>query len=246
MQTYDIVMIAVLAVATLFGAIKGFAWQIASLASIIVSYFVAYTFRNDVAKMIQAQEPWNGFLAMLLLFAGTSFAIWVVFRLISGTIDRVRLRDFDRHMGALLGLAKGVVYCMLITMFAVSLLGPKQQEAIVNSQSGGYISKMLAATDGIVWPKEIEKILKPYLDKMEKKFDQRGSMFAGETEQGGNGGLRQGSFGLPDGFGRTGSVPVSTPNWTEGWFPQRGNQEAPQQSLQQLNNPFSTQEFFPQ
>jgi membrane protein required for colicin V production len=145
MQTYDIVMIAVLAVATIFGAIKGLAWQIASLASIVVSYTVAYTFRNDVAKMIRAQEPWNGFLAMLLLYAGTSFVIWVGFRLISGAIDRVRLKDFDRHMGALLGLGKGVVYCMLITMFAVSLLGPKQQQAIVDSKSGGYMSKIFAA-----------------------------------------------------------------------------------------------------
>lgn len=185
MQTYDIVMIAVLAVATIFGAIKGLAWQIASLASIVVSYTVAYTFRNDVAKMIRAQEPWNGFLAMLLLYAGTSFVIWVGFRLISGAIDRVRLKDFDRHMGALLGLGKGVVYCMLITMFAVSLLGPKQQQAIVDSKSGGYMSKIFAATNGIMLPKEIEQIVRPYLNKIEQRFDQRGNTIAIPTSSGG-------------------------------------------------------------
>jgi len=196
MQTYDIVMIAVLAIATLFGAIKGFAWQIASLASIVVSYAVAYTFRNDVAKMIRAQEPWNGFLAMLLLYAGTSFVIWVGFRLISGTIDRVRLRDFDRHMGALLGLGKGVVFCLLITMFAVSLLGPKQQQAIVDSKSGLYMSKIFAATNGIMLPKEIEPIVRPYLNNIEQRFDQRGNTIAAPSSSGGmkspgtqNGGL---------------------------------------------------------
>jgi membrane protein required for colicin V production len=185
MQTYDIVMIAVLAIATIFGAIKGLAWQIASLASIVVSYTVAYTFRNDVAKMIRAQEPWNGFLAMLLLYAGTSFVIWVGFRLVSGAIDRVRLKDFDRHMGALLGLGKGVVYCMLITMFAVSLLGPKQQQAIVDSKSGGYMSKIFAATNGIMLPKEIEQIVRPYLNKIEERFDQRGNTIATPTSSGG-------------------------------------------------------------
>ncbi len=61
MQTYDIIMLVVLGIATFLGAIKGFAWQVASLASIVVSYFVAYHFRSDVAKMIHAQEPWNGF-----------------------------------------------------------------------------------------------------------------------------------------------------------------------------------------
>jgi len=291
MQIYDIVMIAVLAIATIFGAIKGFAWQIASLASIIVSYIVAYTFRNDVAKMIHAQEPWNGFLAMLLLYAGSSFVIWVIFRLISSAIDGVRLRDFDRHMGALLGLAKGAVYCLLITMFAVSLLGPKQQQAIVNSRSGGYISKMLAATDGIMWPKEIEQVVRPYLNNVEKKFDQRqngmtadgssgeylpsgfgnsefpngkflskafvaggllpnGSQQSGSMGQGGDSGFGQESFGLqnsglPGGFIRSQSVPVSTPNWTDGWFPQRAEQSSPTQSAQPTTNPFNSQEFLP-
>jgi hypothetical protein len=37
METYDIVMLAVLGLATLFGFLKGFAWQVASLASLILS-----------------------------------------------------------------------------------------------------------------------------------------------------------------------------------------------------------------
>ncbi len=155
------------------GAIKGLAWQIASLASIFVSYFAAYNFRDKVAGLIQAQEPWNGFLAMLLVYAGSSFAIWVVFRLMSGVIDSFRMRDFDRHMGALLGLGKGVLMCLLITMFAVTLLGPRQQQAIVDSRSGSYISQLLAATNGFVWPKEIEQIVRPYLNQIEQRLDQR-------------------------------------------------------------------------
>ncbi len=110
---------------------------------------------------------------MLLLYAGSSFAIWVVFRLISNTIDQVRLRDFDRHMGALLGAGKGVLFCILITMFAVSLLGPRQQQSIINSRSGGYIAQILSAANGIVLPKEIEPIVRPYLNGIEQKFDNR-------------------------------------------------------------------------
>ena len=44
MQPYDIVMIVVLAGATLFGFWKGMAWQIASLASLVLSTFVAWHF----------------------------------------------------------------------------------------------------------------------------------------------------------------------------------------------------------
>ncbi len=44
METYDICMLLVLVAATVFGAYKGMAWQIASLASLVVSYFVALRF----------------------------------------------------------------------------------------------------------------------------------------------------------------------------------------------------------
>jgi membrane protein required for colicin V production len=197
MHTYDIIMLVVLGIATFMGAIKGLAWQIASLASIFVSYFAAYNFRDRVAGLIQAQEPWNGFLAMLLVYAGSSFAIWFMFRMMSGVIDSFRMRDFDRHMGALLGFGKGGLLCMLITMFAVTLLGPRQQQAIVSSRSGAYISRFLAATNGIVWPKEIEQIVRPYLNQLEQRLDQR------------NSGLQQTTVGLPASSGSQGQG---------GWF----------------------------
>ncbi len=239
MQTYDIIMLVVLGIATFMGAIKGFAWQIASLASIVVSYFVAYTFRNDVATLIHAQEPWNGFLAMLLLYAGSSFIIWVVFRLLSSAIDSMRLRDFDRHMGALMGLGKGVLYCLLITMFAVTLLGPRQQQTIVESRSGSYISQILSATNGIVWPKEVEQIVRPYLERVEQRLEQRNGSTFGATNPGrsfpnGVGQEQGGWFGfgrkgrepapaLPDNLGNSGwqiplpGTPVTTPNPSGTW-----------------------------
>ncbi len=174
MQGYDLIMLIVLGMATIFGAIKGFAWQVASLASIIVSYVVAYRFRFDVAEMIQAKPPWNQFLAMLILYVGTSFVIWVGFRLLSTSIDRVRLKEFDRHLGAAFGLAKGLVYCLLITMFATSLLGPKQQAAICHSRSGYYIAKALDNGVGIL-PKEIHDVVGPYLARLDEKLKNGGA-----------------------------------------------------------------------
>lgn len=169
MQAYDLIMLIVLGMSMIFGAIKGFAWQIASLASIIVSYLVSYRFRFQVADMIHAAPPWNQFLAMLILYVGTSFVIWVGFRLLSSAIDQVRLKEFDRHMGAAFGLAKGAIYCLLITMFAMSLLGPNQQSAICQSRSGFYITKMLDNGVGVL-PKEIHDVVGPYLVRLDEKL----------------------------------------------------------------------------
>ncbi|MGN6547788.1 MAG: CvpA family protein [Aureliella sp.] len=169
MQAYDLIMLVVLAMATIFGAIKGFAWQVASLASIVVSYLVAVNFRFDLAKVIQAAPPWNLFLAMLILYVGTSFVIWVGFRVLSGMIDQVRLKEFDRHIGAAFGLAKGLIYCLLITMFAMTLLGPKQQEAICQSRSGFYIASALDSAGGVL-PKELHDVVGPYLEQLDQKL----------------------------------------------------------------------------
>jgi membrane protein required for colicin V production len=189
MQTYDIIMLVVIAAAMIFGAIKGFAWQVASLASIIASYFIASYFRHDVAKMINAQPPWNMFLAMLLLYFGSSLVIWMVFRLVSTSIDKIRLKEFDRQLGAGFGLIKGAILCCVITMFAMTLLGKSQQQSIANSRSGHYISKVLANADGLM-PVEVKEVIGPYIDNVERQLEQgRGPGFGQGTDASTAGGV---------------------------------------------------------
>ncbi len=171
MQAYDLIMLIVLGMSTIFGAIKGLAWQVASLTSIVVSYIVSYRYRFQVAEMIEAKPPWNMFLAMLILFVGTSFVIWVGFKLMSGMIDRVRLKDFDRHLGAVFGFGKGLIFCLLITMFAMTLLGPSQQSAICESRSGYYIARTLGNGIGIL-PTELREVVGPYLAKLDQQLKQ--------------------------------------------------------------------------
>jgi membrane protein required for colicin V production len=170
-QAYDLIMLIVLGMSTIFGAIKGLAWQVASLASIIVSYVVACQYRGKVAGMIDAQPPWNMFLAMLILYVGTGFVIWVGFRLMSSAIDKIRLKEFDRHLGALFGLGKGLIFCLLITMFAMTLLGPKQQSAICQSRSGYYISAILDKAR-MVLPQEVHSTIGGYLARLDNQLKQ--------------------------------------------------------------------------
>src|SRR3954467_9465027 len=108
MQTYDMLMLAVLVAATVFGFWKGMAWQIASLASLIVSYFASLRFSTQLAPMFGQNAPLNRLSAMLAIYVATSFVVWMIFRLVSELIDRVKLESFDRQLGGILGFAKGV------------------------------------------------------------------------------------------------------------------------------------------
>lgn len=182
MQTYDILMLVVLGAATLFGFWKGLAWQIASVASLVVSYFAALKFADQLAPKISQHAPWNKFLAMLIIYAATSFVIWMLFRMVAGAIDRVQLREFDRQMGALVGFGKGILFCIAITFFAVTLLSEEQKQRIIASKSGVMIVKFLDKADSIV-PPEIHEIVGPTIAKVEQRLDPNfQSPHAGEFE----------------------------------------------------------------
>ena len=170
MQTYDILMILVLVAATLFGFWKGMAWQVASLASLVLSYFAALKFADQLAPMISNHAPWNKFVAMLAIYIATSFVIWTLFRLISGMIDRVKLDGFDHQMGALIGFAKGILLCIAITFFAVTILPQNQKDAIIASQAGQYIVRILDKTNTVV-PPEIHEVIHPYVERIEQRLD---------------------------------------------------------------------------
>jgi membrane protein required for colicin V production len=169
MQTYDALMLVVLIGTTMFGFWKGMAWQIASLASLVVSYYAALRFSTQLAPIFGEHAPLNRFVAMLAIYIATSFVIWMIFRLVSQIIDRVKLESFDRQLGAMLGLAKGVLLCVAITFFAVTLLPPAQGEAIVATTSGRYIVALLNKTHSVV-PPELHEVIDPYLNGIEQRL----------------------------------------------------------------------------
>ena len=107
---------------------------------------------------------------MLVIYMVTSFMIWTGFRLISGVIDKVKLEAFDKQLGAMFGFAKGVLLCVAVTFFAVTLLPPTQGEMIVGSQSGQYIAQFLSKADAVM-PPEIHQVVDPYLHRVQQRLN---------------------------------------------------------------------------
>lgn len=173
MESYDIFLLVVLVGAVLFGALKGMAWQVASLSAIFVSYFVALNFHESVAGFIDAEEPWDKYIAMFSLYMGTSLCIWIVFAVVRRFIEQVHLKDFDRHAGALLGAVNGAIVCVLITFFAVTLpiLGDEQKTAICRSKSGYLIAEAIGKME-VGLPQDVNRVVTPYLDGLREKLDE--------------------------------------------------------------------------
>ena len=167
-QPYDIVMMVVLVGAMLFGAWKGMAWQVAALASVFVSGAVAVHSSPLLAPYFSAQAPWNRFLAMLVLYVVTAGAIWILFRLVAGFINRLQLKEFDRQLGVLIGLVKGVLYCVIITFFVVTLSETARQ-TVLASRSGDLIARGIRNAYPII-PEDVRTWLGKYIDELDQKL----------------------------------------------------------------------------
>jgi membrane protein required for colicin V production len=167
-QPYDIFMILVIVGAAAFGFRKGMAWQLASLASLIVSAVVAVRFYPLLPLEISSDPQWNRYIVMLILYLGTSLAVWLAFRLVSGIIDRVKLQGFDHQVGGVFGLAKGILWCLVITFFAVTL-SEWARQAILKTYSGRYIAVLLEKGTPLL-PDDVRNVLGTYIQELEGKL----------------------------------------------------------------------------
>ncbi len=176
MQTYDLLMLAVLGGLTLYGYFKGMAWQIAYIASFVASYFLAVRFADRLAPSITfVNPPANKFAAMFIIYVVSSFFVWMIFRVVRKMIDSVKMEGFDHQMGAIIGFFRGVLWCVGLTFFAVTLLPETQKQMIISSRSGYYIARLLDETDSL-FPPEVHQVVGPYLDRLNNELRPNGTM----------------------------------------------------------------------
>jgi membrane protein required for colicin V production len=167
-EGYDLVMLGILAAAAVLGYFKGLVWQIAWIAGIAVSTYVALRFGGPLAPFFGQQAPWNRLIAMLAVYVATSLGVWLVFRVISGAINAIHLSAFDHQLGLLLGLAKGALMCVVITFFTVTL-APGYRDQVVTSRSGRIVAALIVRADQYL-PKDIAETVDPFVKQFEEQL----------------------------------------------------------------------------
>lgn len=210
-EGYDLMMLGILAAAALLGYFKGIVWQVAWIAGIAASTFVAMRFAGHLAPFIGQQPPWNRLIAMLALYVGTSLVVWLLFRVVSGAIDAVHLSAFDHQLGLLLGIAKGALLCIVITFFAVTL-APAYRPQVVGSHSGRIVAEVITRADEIL-PQEIAEAVTPFVKQFEETL-----------RDGGNAG-QSGVPGQPSALAAIWEGVTSAAAWTGGGPVGQGGQQ---------------------
>ncbi len=172
-QIFDIAALILIGWMTLRGAMRGMVSQLASIAAVVFSWVLATKFSPTLAPMISADPPWNKILAMLIIFVATSLAVGMMRRFIDGAISAIRLKSFDRQLGALFGACKGILLCLVITFFAVTL-SDRSKSFVLGSVSGKYFAKGIERIAAAI-PEDVSVILQKNLEGFRERLDAAGS-----------------------------------------------------------------------
>ncbi len=161
-----ILAIAILVTAVVFGIWKGFAWQLAGIVSLVLGFVVAIPLSAQIAPWFGTKAPLNRFVAMLVSYALTSLGTYLVALFYRKLLDRWHLREWDRHLGGVLGAIKGWLIVLVLVFFS-STLSVRLREAILPTSVGRYAAKTIDALHGI-FPSEVHEVLHPYVHHLDE------------------------------------------------------------------------------
>ena len=123
MALLDWVVVALLVLSVLIGAWRGLLFEVLSLVGWVAAFFMAQWFSPAVANWLPVGAPdavWRYAVAFVLIFIGVAFAVGLVASLVRRLVTVVGLRPVDRTLGAVFGLARGVL-ALLVAAVVVHL-----------------------------------------------------------------------------------------------------------------------------
>lgn len=160
---YDILMLAIVVVGIIQGAWRGMAWQLAPIVSLVLGYIVSYSMSVQAAPYF-GNPPFNRLWAMIAIYLGVSLVVYMVARSIRHSLEKMKLVEFDRHLGALLGGVKAVLFTVVLTMGLITV-SDQARDIILKSESS-TISARLMNTISPILPKPLNDLIHPYLKNL--------------------------------------------------------------------------------
>ena len=174
MVWYDIVILAILVYTSWQGAQRGLVTQLAWIAALILCFKFADKLAPIIEPQINVEQPLRHWIAMLVLYIGFSLGSFMAAGILNSWLEKAKFKDFDRHLGAILGFVKGVVIAMVITFFAVTVFAPLKS-VVLQSYSGRAACYIVDAIEPIrpdYFPDYLQKALAELHDELSPIHDE--------------------------------------------------------------------------
>lgn len=139
---YDAAMAGVVVAGMVWGSWRGVTWQLASIASLILGYFVSHQMAPGLAPRFGSDPVISRTLAMMAIYAAVSGGVFLVAWIFRAILRKMKFEAFDRHLGMLLGGMEGAILGTVVTFFVVSL-SPSSRDPIYSSPSGKLVASVI-------------------------------------------------------------------------------------------------------
>lgn len=148
-QIFDFIVLGTLLFCAWKGASRGLISQAAWIAALILCFKFSGVMAPSIEPMLAVDEPLRHWIAMAIVYLGLCLGSFVAASILTSWLERMKLRDFDRHLGALLGLLKGVIICMTVMFFALTL-SESTRSTVAPSRSAYLAARLLYHLDPLI------------------------------------------------------------------------------------------------
>jgi len=162
MVTVDWIFLAVLAFSLMLGAWRGLVYEVLSVLTWIAAFVLAQWLALDVAQklpMSGASESIQYAAGFVLVFVVSIFVGGLLAKMIKKMFAAVGLAPADRALGAVFGLARGLVFLLAATV-AVGMTPMRSDEGWQASLGAGMATAMLKGLKPVL-PEKFGKYLLP-------------------------------------------------------------------------------------
>ena len=129
MNVFDIAIIAVVVLSALFAFVRGIVREMIALATWVIGFIAAINYAGTVAGLfdwlhvapVAKQALAFGLILILVMIAGAILA-----RSLAGVIRAIGLGFMDRLLGAIFGVARGLIVVVVFALVAGVTALPKQ------------------------------------------------------------------------------------------------------------------------
>ena len=171
MVWYDFVMLGILIYAAWQGAARGLVMQLAWIGAIVLCFKFADKLSPQIEPMISVEsEQFRHWIAMFVLYLGFSLGSFLVARSLSNAIEKAKFQEFDRQLGGLFGLLKGVILSLVVTFFAVTL-SDGLRETVLRSKTGHVACLILDNVRPLV-PEDAHPLIHDSLQRYKDGLDE--------------------------------------------------------------------------
>lgn len=170
MNWLDVILIAILAVTTILGIVKGLVKQVIGLLAVIVGLILALGFYSQISwiyRQLVKNEVLSHFLGFITIFLIVLCLGWLSSNTLSKLI-KGPLKLLDNLLGGGLGLLKGILICSVV-VFAL-LVFPISKNALKESQISPVCLGITRAIIGLI-PQELKEKFKETYQEITRRVE---------------------------------------------------------------------------